>query len=380
MKRRLPWLIGLLAALLLAGWLWRQLAHEQPATTPAPMVVKTIAVQSRTMPRLIESSGRILPSQTAEIRAQASGILLGVHIRDGQRVEKGQPLFTVDAQPLRAALAQARASWARDEALATDAAETEARLKPLAAQSFVSAKDYQNARNTLQSLRASAAASRALVDEATIALGYAEVRAPIAGRAGAVLVKPGNLVSPAATTPLVVLNAATPADVLFALPQQQVNALRAAEQAAGASALEVRALDPADGRELGRGRLVFTDNAFDESSGTLGLKARFGNADETLWPGQFVTVRIVLGEDANSLTIPETAVQQGQQGPYVYAVRNGKAVMQTVTVVRLLDGYAVIEKGLTADDQVVLAVPNNLRDGTAITPAGGDTASTAGKP
>lgn len=363
------------AILLVAAVLaWRHATQASGAAAPPPLAVSTLRVERRAVADVLEASGRIIASQSAEVRAQASGVLLAVLIGDGDTVQAGQPLFRIDAQPLRAALAQAQANLAKDQAQAQDAEQTEARLKPLADDQFVSAQDYQNALNTLHSARASVAASQALVDEARIALGYAEVRAPISGRAGAVLVKPGNLVSASSASPLLVINSVQPADVAFALPQQQVQRLRAAQQHQGARALPVIAFDPATAAELERGELFFTDNAFDDGSGTLGLRARFANTAQRLWPGQFVTLRVVLDEGMDVLAVPESALQQGQQGPYVYAVSAGKAVLRPLSVARIHGGMAVVSKGLSAGDEIVRAVPNNLRDGMAVQTQAADTA------
>lgn len=352
--------------LVLAVLAWRHATQGHGAAAPPALAVSTLRVERRAVADVLEASGKIIASQSAEVRAQASGVLLDVLIGDGDTVKAGQPLFRIDAQPLRAALAQAQANLAKDQAQAQDAQQTEARLKPLADEQFVSAQDYQNALNNLHSARASVAAAKALVDEARIALGYAEVRAPIDGRAGAVLVKPGNLVSASSASPLLVINSVQPADVAFALPQQQVLRLRAAQQRDGARALPVIAFDPNSAAELERGELFFTDNAFDDGSGTLGLRARFANTAQRLWPGQFVTLRVVLDEGTDALAVPESALQQGQQGPYVYVVSGGKAVLRPLSVARIYDGFAVVSKGLSAGDEIVRAVPNNLRDGMAV--------------
>lgn len=357
--------LAALCLLILGGWYWQ--AHRQhPAPAPEPLRVQTMTVVPHRVPDIIETSGTLLSPQTVEVRAQADGVLQSVLIHDGEQVHAGQLLFTIDPRPLRAALTQARATLARDQALAADAADTEARYAKLSRTGAVDPKTYTTAADTLRSLRGTVAADQAQVEQTRLSLAYTQVRAPIDGRAGAIAVKPGNLVSSGSSTALVTLNVSTPIEVRFALAHVQVDAVRAAPMGRQGLGLPVLALDAVKGTLLARGELAFLDNAFDTSSGTLELRARFANAGATLWPGQFVTVRVILAEDPQALSVPESALQQGQQGPYVYCVVAGRAVARPLSVARMIDGQAVIAKGLRAGDRVILTVPNELRDGTAV--------------
>ncbi len=374
--------LAVLCLLILGGWVWR--AHrQQPAPAPEPLRVQTMTVAPHRVPDIIETSGTLLSPQTVEVRAQADGVLQSVLIHDGEQVHAGQLLFTIDPRPLRAALAQARATLARDQALAADAADTEARYAKLSRTGAVDPKTYTTAADTLRSLRGTVAADQAQVEQTQLSLAYTQVRAPIDGRAGAIAVKPGNLVSSGSSTALVTLNVSTPIEVRFALAHVQVDAVRAAPLGHQGLGLPVLALDAVNGTLLERGEVAFLDNAFDTSSGTLELRARFANAGATLWPGQFVTVRVILAEDPQALSVPESALQQGQQGPYVYCVVEGHAVSRPLTVARMVDGQAVIAKGLRAGDRVILTVPNELRDGTAVqsgNPHATPTAAATGRP
>lgn len=331
---------------------------------PEPVVVRTQTVREESLAPSIDASGKVEASITAEVRPQASGILRSVHVKDGEFVREGAILFSIDEQPLRASVAQARAQYSRDAALAVDAEQNEARLRPLLANHYVSEKDYQYARNSMLSLRATADASKALVDEAVISLGYAKVRSPISGRAGAVLVKVGNLVSASQSTPLLVLNVASPAEVEFSVPQQQVDLLRDGQRQHGSLAVVV--LDAVSSVERARGTLTFTDNSLDEASGTLAMRARFPNEDEALWPGEFVTVRVLLGPPVNVVAIAESALQQGQNGPYVFCVRKGKAVLQRITVDRVADSRIIVRQGISPGDEVIVTVPTTLREGASV--------------
>ena len=317
------------------------------------------------MPVQLQSVGKVVAENSVEVRAQTSGMLKQVFVQDGQLLKAGQPLFALDAQPLLAALALAQAQWVRDTALADDAAAAQARLKPLAEKEYVTARDYELAVSNTRSLQASAAATQTLIEQARIALAHATISAPIAGRAGAVLVQAGNLVAANGSTPLLVINAISPLELAFALPQQQARQLRVAMKS-GAPAMVVEARDSLTQQLRARGELVFIDNTFDAVSGTVTLKARFANADEALWPGEFYAVRITLRIEAAAITVPERALQQGQAGPFVYVLDGGVARLRPVTVDRLLDGRAVISAGLQAGEVVIASVPSNLREGTAV--------------
>lgn len=348
----------------LAGAVWYFFFKPKPAPPPAApsFTVQVTRAAVRPVPVVLQSVGRVVASASVEVRPQVSGVLRQVFIQDGQRVTAGQKLFALDAQPLSATLAQAQAQWARDKALANDAAATQARLKPLADKEFVTAKEYESAVSNRQALEATAAATRTQIEQARIALGYATLTAPISGRAGAVLVKPGSLVSTGGTTPMLVINALSPVEVAFSLPQAELQALR---DAMASATLAVEARDSLTQQLRAVGELVFIDNALSEAAGTIGVKARFANTDEKLWPGEFYAVRITLRTE-NAVTVPERALQQGQNGPYVYVVEGGKAVLRLVKVARVLDGTVAVASGLTEGETVLINLPNNLRDGSAV--------------
>lgn len=358
-------IVGLLAIVILIVGIWYWLAHRTKATPPpAPLRVETMRVVPAAVPETIDTFGTIVSRQTVDVTPQADGVITSVRIVDGQRVHRGQILFTIDPRPLRAALAESQATLVRDAALARDAVDTVTRYAPLAAKGAVEAKSYVTAQNTVRSLAGTVALDRAQIRAARLSLAYTQVRSPIDGRAGAVQVKAGNVVAAASTTSLVVLNVVSRAEASFSLPLDQVELVRAA-QAKGAG-LSIVAIDPATQRTIDRGTLYFLDNAFDTSSGTLTLRARFANAGGRLEPGQFVPVRVILSDGSGSLSVPESALQQGQQGSYVYALVNGHAVVRQLAVARLVDGKAVVTKGLRAGDTVILTVPNELRNGDAV--------------
>lgn len=362
------WLVLGLLALIAAGAGWWFFGQPVKAPAPAPkFIVQVTKAEARAMPVVLQSVGKVVAQASVEVRPQTGGVLRQVFITDGERVVAGQKLFAIDAQPLAAALAQAQAQWARDKALADDAGAAQARLKPLVEKDYVTEREYEAAVSNRVSLQATAAATRTLIDQARIALAYATITAPISGRAGAVLIKRGNLVSASITTPLVVINVLSPVEVAFSLPQAAGRRLRdAMAAAASGTRLAVEARDSLTQKLRATGELVFIDNALNDLSGTITVKARFANADEALWPGEFYAMRITLKTDEAAVTVPERALQQGQSGPYVYVVEAGMAKLRVLKVDRVLDGIAVITSGLNAGDTVLASVPANLRDGSAV--------------
>lgn len=362
--RLVAWVVALVAAGLAAWWFFGR--QPAKAAAAAPLVVQVASVERRAMPVLLQSVGKVVAQASVEVRPQTGGVLRKVWIADGDRVVAGQRLFELDTAPLAASLVQARAQFVRDKALADDARAAAARLKPLADKEYVTAREYEAAVNTQHSLEATAAATRTQIEQARIALGYATLTAPISGRAGAVLVKPGTLVTANNATALVVINALSPVDVAFTLPQESLRALRDAMAAAPGRRLRVEARDSLSQKLRATGELVFVDNALNDTTGTIALKARFTNADEALWPGEFYAIRITLRVDDAAVVLPESALQQGQSGPFVYLVDAGKATLRKLKTDRVVDGRVVVVDGLQGGETVVAAVPANLRDGSAV--------------
>ncbi|KQQ40354.1 hypothetical protein ASF61_06195 [Duganella sp. Leaf126] len=358
--------VVVLVALAAIAWWWQRKPEDKPKAAPAIPVEVTVARQ-QAVAQVVDSVGKVQPRDSAEVRPQTGGIIRRVLVHDGDQVRAGQVLFELESSPLVTSLAQARAQYARDQALASDAGAAAARLKPLADKEYVSARDYESAVSNYKSLQEAAAASKTLIEQARIALDYATVRAPIAGRAGAVLVKTGNLVAANNSNPLLVINVMHPVDLVFSLPQETARELRDAlrQQPAGRR-LAVEARDSLTQKLRASGHLLFVDNAFGDTSGAVTLKARFDNGDDALWPGEFYALRIILGDDEQSVTVPERSLQQGQNGPYVFVVQNDVARMRPVKVRRILDGTVAIAAGLAAGETVLAALPSTLRDGSAV--------------
>ena len=318
---------------------------------PDERVPVTVAVaQTETVPTEIRAIGNVKPRQTVAVRALVAGELTRVWFKEGDDVRSGQMLFTIDPRPYEASISQARANLARDEAQLKNAESQAARYADLVKKDYVTREDYEKYTTTADAARAVVAADRAAVQTAQLQLSYCEIRSPLDGRTGSLMVHPGNLVKANDTTPLVVINQITPVDVEFSIPEAQLAQLRSARN----PKMPVNALPQGGGAPIANGTLSFVDNAIDLKTGTITLKATFPNTNRALWPGQFVNVSAVLAQRPNSIVVPAQAVQTGQKGKYVYVVKNDNGVeMRPVRISQSVDEFAVIDKGVAAGETVV---------------------------
>ena len=334
-------------------------------TPPAPPAVPvTVArVVRRDVPRIVEATGTVEPIQTATVAAQVDGILTSVDFREGDPVRAGQVLFRIDPRVFEAALRQAEGALARDQALATSAVRDAQRFRELAAQSFVTTQQLDQAQAAADGAIATVRADSAAVERARLNLQYATIRAPISGRAGGLLLREGNLVRASAGTPLVIINQMAPILVRFAVPATFLDEIR---RRAG-RALAVRAT-PVGGDDAGEtGTLTFLDNAVDTLTGTIQLKAQFPNRSGGLWPGALVRVVLQLDTQRDALVVPLTAVVNGQRGSVVYVVDSARAAsIRPVDVERTTDSIAVLRGGVAPGDLVVTDGQLRLTEGTRV--------------
>lgn len=349
-------LFAIIIAVLVALAAWR-ISGKTPGVAKGqrsnqPLIVELAAARVQPMPISLQALGHVQSEHSVQIRPQVSGMLEEVYFTEGQTVTKGQRLFRLDPAPYETALAGARAAWQAAEAQVQ-------RLEPLAGKEYVTTQEYDDA-------RAAAGQLRALLKQAEINLAYSEIRAPITGRTGSLSVKAGNLVTTNDVTPLVVINQMQPILVQYSIPQQHLPELQRYQKQRGIRIFVTRE----DGSgELGEGELVFIDNAVNADTGTVTLKARLRNEREQLWPGQYVGVRMQLTVENDAVVVPQTALQTGQEGNFVYVVEQGKAAMRPVKVDRQVKDLAVITSGLKAGEMVVTRAPRNLRPGASVSSA-----------
>jgi len=314
-----------------------------------PVTVATVVEQP--MPIDLRVVGTVEPSATVAVRAQVGGELTAAHFSEGQEVKRNDLLFTIDPRPFNAQLHQAEANLAKDTAQAENAGAQARRYRDLIGRGIATREQLDQISTTAAALQATVKADTAAVETARLQLQYATIRAPISGRTGALMVQPGNVVRTSDTTPLVVINQLSPVYVTFSVPESSLSDVRR-YQAAGS--LRVEAQVPDDETAAERGVISFVDNTVDRSTGTIKVKGTFQNADRRLWPGLFVNVVLTLKTEPHAIVVPARAVQEAQDGKYVYIVKADRTVeSRPVTVARTVGDCAVIATGLATGETVV---------------------------
>jgi len=342
-----------------AGW-----NGQQQGDARVPVTV--VASVRNTVPVYVTAQGTVSAYNTVTVSPQVGGQLLSVNFREGQAVKKGELLAQIDPRTFQAQYDQAAASLRQNQALLATAQSNYERSNSEAYRQYVAQTDLDTLRNQVAQYQAAVAAAQASMAQSKVQLDYTRITAPIDGVAGIRAVDPGNVV--AAGTALVTLTQLQPINVLFNLPEQQLDAVRAA-QAAGP--LQTATLDRAGGEVVNAdGTLQVVDNQISSSSGTFRLRAEFANADGTLWPGQFVNVRMKLSELPDAVVVPAEAVQRSSTGDFVYLVTPDDTVTlrEVVQGGQVDDGHVVIDKGLQAGDKVVTEGQFRLKEGIKVTP------------
>jgi len=326
-----------------------------PATrgggAPAVPVQVAAAVQ-QDVPRRIESIGTVQAQRSVSVKSQVDGIIAQVHFQEGQEVQAGDPLVTLDRRPLENALLQASAALATARAQALQATADAERYAHLDQQSAISKEAYAQYRTKAETTKADVEARAAAVANAELLLSYTEIKAPISGRTGQRLLHEGALVKANDNNfTLVSINQLTPIAVTYAVPERFLDELRAA---AAAGRVSVGVTDRSSGIKRENGRLEFIDNTVDPTTGMITLKAAFTNDDEALWPGRFVYVVTQTGLDAGAIVVPTTAVQNSQAGATVYVLKPDSTVeLRPVTVARADRDNTLIATGIKAGETVV---------------------------
>jgi RND family efflux transporter MFP subunit len=362
-------IIGIiLAALITGAWVWRNPSGATDAKnkTAEPTPVITAVIRQNDVPVQLTANGTVSAQQTVAVRPQLSAMISAVHIREGQFVRKGEPLFTLDARTEDANVRRTEGQLAKSRADLRNAERNLERQRELFRQNFISQAALDVAENQVDALRAQLAVDEATVQANRIARGFSEITAPISGRSGAVSVYQGSLVQP--NDALVSITQIDPINVSFTLPEREFIPLQQAF-AKGEVPVTVELNGPQ--KQTRTGRLIFIDNAVDTASGTIRLKAEFPNADRHLWPGMFVTVSLAPQTLAHVLTVPVQAVQNGPEGKFLYVLEETGKVRPFPVDVRLVqEGFAVVEgKAVTSGMHVVAEGAQNLRPGSAVTEA-----------
>ncbi|MSQ54060.1 MAG: efflux RND transporter periplasmic adaptor subunit [Betaproteobacteria bacterium] len=331
----------------------------------AAVPVSVIAAQQKTVPVRVQAIGNVEAFSTVSLKARVDGQILEVTSREGQEVKKADVLFRIDPRPFEASLRQAEANALRDAAARDQARSQERRYLELLEKNFVSKEAYAQIRTNADTAEATAKASQAALENARLNLEYCTIRSPIDGFVGKVLLQMGNLVKANDTGALVVINQVKPVYTNFAVPEQELSVIRK-YMSAGPLAVEVSA--PKSDAPAVVGRLVFVDNAVDQTTGTIRMRAQFDNADTALWPGQFVNVSLRLYDEENAVIIPSRTLQTGPVGQFVYVIMpDMTAQVRKVTVSRNEGEFAVVAAGIKAGEQVVIRGALRLSAGAKVT-------------
>jgi multidrug efflux system membrane fusion protein len=350
-------------------------AKEKPAAKgPAAAPVAVVAATQQTVPVRLQAIGNVEAYSSVAVKSRVDGQIVDVHFREGQEVRKGDVLFKIDPRPFEAALKQAEAQALRDVASRDQAASQERRYQELLDKNFVSKDAYAQYRTNAQTAEATSRASQAALENARLNLDYTVIRSPIDGYVGRALLQAGNMVKANDTISLVVINQVKPVYVSFAIPEQQLATVREL-MAKGPLSVEVAA--PGTDKPVAAGRIAFLDNAVDQTTGTIKVRAVFDNAGAVLWPGQFYTVRVKLYDQDNAIVVPSRALQTGPNGQFVYVVRPDMTVeIRKVTVSRSEGDTAILAEGSVAKgDQVVVRGALRLAPGARVTVTDGAPAS-----
>ncbi|MCW1916950.1 efflux RND transporter periplasmic adaptor subunit [Luteolibacter sp. GHJ8] len=328
-----------------------------------PVVLTEVAKQD--VPVWLEGLGTVQASNTVTVRPRVGGTLESVDFTEGAMVKEGDVLARIDARPYESVLAQARAKKAQDEAQLASAAATLARSQALVKENAVSRQVLDQSEAAAGQLEALVQADQAAIDAAQLDLDFTTVRAPISGRTGVRMVDKGNVVTAGQAEGLVVLTQLQPISVIFTLPQRHLDALRP-HMKPGAAALRVQAEDDS-GKLLDEGSLELVDNQIDNSTGTLRLKATFPNKDYTLWPGQYVSAKVLVETKSDAVVVPTEVVQPGLNGPFAYLLKPDETVeVRQVKPGMELEGMTVIEEGLSPGDRVVRDGQSKLKPGAKV--------------
>jgi len=319
-----------------------------PADYSAPVTTATATLAA--VPLQVRAIGNVEAYSTVSVKAQVAARVEKAYFTEGQDVGKGDLLFTLDRRPFDTALQQAEANLAKDQAQLENAKAEADRYTKLFQEGIVSKEQYDSMRTNADALAASVRADKAAIEKAKIDLSYCTIQAPIDGRAGALLVHPGNLVKDNDAV-LVVVNQIHPIYVTFSVPEQHLADIK---RYRAQGPLKVEAVIPTQEQNPAQGVLTFIDNAVDSTTGTIKLKGTFENPDNRLWPGQFVNVALTLTTQSNAVVVPSQAVQTGQVGQYVFVVKQDMtAEYRPVVAGNNIAGETLIQKGIQAGETVV---------------------------
>jgi multidrug efflux system membrane fusion protein len=367
-SRRWPYAIALILLIIGAytGWHHFHGRHASTAASqgPAPIPVTVTAVKKSNFPVYLTGLGTVQPYDTVTVRSRVDGEVTEVGFKQGEMVTQGQLLVQIDPRPYQAALGQATAKKAQDDASLKDAQLNLARYGALARLDFASRQQFNTQQATVQGLMAQIQGDQAAIDNAQTQVSYTTIRSPLSGKAGFRLVDPGNILHATDTTGVVTIVKLQPISVVFTAPEEEVPDIN---KALAAGTVPVTALSSDGTKVLSQGHLALVNNEVDQASGTIRMKATFANTDNILWPGLSVSTRLLLDTLQQVTVVPDQAVDRGPDGLYAFVVAAGNKVeMRNLEVNQQGSGEAVITKGLVPGENVVISGQYELQAGTLV--------------
>jgi membrane fusion protein, multidrug efflux system len=348
---------------------WHAYSTNTPADTPAgkqavsaPVPVTIATVQKADFPVYLNGLGTVQPFQTVTVRSRVDGQITKVDFRQGRMVKEGDVLVEIDPRPYKAALDQALAKKAQDQANLANAKHDLDRYNSL--KDFASRQQVDTQQALVDQLTAQVAGDQAAIENAQAQVDYTTIKAPLSGRTGFRTVDPGNIVHASDQNGIVTIVQLQPISVVFTAPEEEIQRINKALQEGD---VPVKALSSDGLKTLAEGRLALVNNQIDQATGTIGMKAVFANKDDVLWPGLSVTTRVLVDTLKQVVLVPDDAVQRGPDGLYVFLVGDdNKVSMQPVTVTHSDDGQSVVARGLTPGQKVVVAGQYRLQPGSVV--------------
>jgi multidrug efflux system membrane fusion protein len=367
-------LFGIVATAAVGYGVWYELvggvgpvaASAQSASSQAvaKIPVTSFAVKKADFPVHAYGLGVVSPFKTVTVKSRVDGQITKVFFKQGQMVKEGDPLLEIDQRPYTAALEQAVAKKAQDEANLKNDQLNLQRYKTLALQQFQTQQSLDTQQALVDQMTAQVKGDQAAIDNAQTNLGYTSIKAPISGRTGFRLVDPGNIVHAADTTGIVTIAQLQPIAVQFTEPEEQLQSIAKAYEA---GEVPVAALTSDGTRTLSQGKLAIMDNSVSQATGTISLKARFDNRDNALWPGLSVNTRMLIDTRKQVIVVPQDGVQHGPSGLFAYVIGdNGKVTVRPIKVSQSGDANAVIADGLSVGEKIVVAGQSRLFDGAPV--------------
>jgi membrane fusion protein, multidrug efflux system len=361
--------LGIVAVVVLVGGglatYLRSGQEQAPTAAPQPVPVIAATVRQHDVPIVLTGLGTVTALNTATVRSQVTGLLVSVNFQEGQSVKKGDLLAQIDPRTYQAQLDQAEAALARDQTHLANAQVNLNRSAPLVSKGYATEMQFAGQRSQTTQLADILKGDQAAIDNAKTELSYTSLVAPFDGVTGIRLTDVGNIVQPSDPNGLVVVTQIQPISVIFTLPTASIAEV---QDALAKGPLETIAFSQDDKTKLDTGNLLLVDNQANPASGTVRLKAVFPNQQRHLWPGTFVNMQLVVSTQHDGLTVPLDAVQQGPQGQMVFVVGpDHKVAIRPVSVRQSLGGEALIDKGLNANETVVVRGQYRLSPGTLVT-------------